>query len=130
MPDLNLVAVFVASAAAFVLSGFYYAILGNQLATVTESAYADESARPWQLGAELARCLVLVTVVAGLASAIGTDGWVDGLLLGLVLWVGFPLVLWTGAIVHERTPLKLAAIHGGDWLVKLPVIAVIVSAWR
>jgi hypothetical protein len=30
---------------------------------------------------------------------------------------------------HERTPWKLAAIHAGDWLIKLLVVTVIVSAW-
>ena len=40
-------------------------------------------------------------------------------LRGLALWVGFPLVLWTGAVVHEDTPVRLAALHGGDWLLKL-----------
>ncbi len=130
MPDLNLVPIFIASAVTFVLGGFYYAILADQLASVSEATAADQPARSWQLGAELLRCIVLVVVVAGLASAIGTDRWHEGLWLGLALWVGFPLVLWTGAMVHERTPLKLAAIHGGDWLIKLPVIAIIVSVWR
>ncbi len=128
MLDVDLIAIFVASVVAFVLGGFYYTILAGQLATVSESA--GGSMKPWQLGAEIVRCIVLATVVACLASMIGTDGWQDGLGLGLLLWVGFPLVLWIGAIVHERTPLKLAAIHGGDWLIKLPVIAVIVSAWN
>ena len=68
-------------------------------------------------------------MIAGLASATGTDTWTDGVLLGLALWVGFPLVLWIGAVIHESTPLKLAAIHAGDWLVKLPLVAVIVSIW-
>lgn len=130
MPDLNLVPIFIATAVTFVLGGFYYAILADQLASVSEAAAAEQPARPWQLGAELLRCIVLVVVVAGIASAVGTDRWQEGLWLGLALWVGFPLVLWTGAMVHERTPLKLAAIHGGDWLFKLPVIAIIVSVWR
>jgi hypothetical protein len=29
----------------------------------------------------------------------------------------------------EKVPPKLAAIHAGDWLLKLLVIAVIVSVW-
>jgi hypothetical protein len=33
-------------------------------------------------------------------------------------------------VIHENTPWKLAAIHAGDWLVKLLVVAVIVSVWR
>ena len=58
------------------------------------------------------------------------DAWTSGLVLGAVLWIGFPLVLWTGPIVHERTPVKLAVIHAGDWLVKLLVIGLIVSTWQ
>jgi hypothetical protein len=49
-----------------------------------------------------------------------------GALLGLVLWVGFPLVLWTGAVIHEATPVRLAALHAGDWLLKLLLIGVVV----
>ncbi|MPZ92517.1 MAG: DUF1761 family protein [Actinobacteria bacterium] len=50
--------------------------------------------------------------------------------LGFALWIGFPIVLWAGAIMHEKVPSKLAAIPAGDWLLKLLVIAVIVSVWR
>jgi hypothetical protein len=93
------------------------------------SAAAAEGDRPpaWKVGAELVRCLVLASVMAGLASQGDIDRWAGGLALGLALWAGFPLVLWTGAMLHERTPWKLAAIHGGDWLVKLPVVGVIVA---
>ena len=69
-------------------------------------------------------------VVAGLASQGGIDDWTGGLLLGLALWIGFPLVLWTGAMIWENTPSRLAAVHGGDWLVKLLVVGVIVSVWQ
>jgi hypothetical protein len=50
-------------------------------------------------------------------------------LLGLFLWIGFPLVLWTGAMIWENTLWRLAAIHG-DWLGKLLVVALIVSVWQ
>jgi hypothetical protein len=39
-------------------------------------------------------------------------------------------VLLTGSVIHENVPWKLAAIHAGDWLVKLVVVTVIVSLWR
>ena len=74
--------------------------------------------------------MVVAAVVAGLARQGKIDPWTGGLLLGLALWMGFPFVLWTGAISWENTPRMLAAIHAGDWLVKLLVIAVIVSVWR
>ena len=127
MPDVDVLAVLAATVAAFVLGGAYYAVLGEQLATVSEAAAAGEQAPPWVLGVELLRCLVLAAVVAGLASQGEIDEVAGGLALGLALWVGFPGVLWTGAVIHENAPLKLAAIHAGDWLVKLLVVAAIVA---
>lgn len=130
MPDVDVLAVLVATVAAFALGATYYGVLGERLVTVSEAAAAGGQPPPWTIAAELARCLVLVVVVAGLASRAEVHEWTGGLALGMALWIGFPLVLWTGAIVHEGTPWRLAAIHAGDWLVKLLVVAVIVSVWQ
>ena len=81
-------------------------VLGRQLAEVSEAAAAAEQPPPWKIGVELLRCLVLATVVAGLAAQGEIDEWTGGLLLGLALWIGFPLVLWTGALIHENTPME------------------------
>jgi hypothetical protein len=129
MPEVEPLAVLVATAAAFLAGGAYYAVLGDRLARVSEAAAAaaGQQPEPWRLGVELLRCLVLAAVVAGLAVQGRIDEWAGGLALGLALWVGFPFVLWTGAMLHERTPFGLAAIHGGDWLVKLPLVGVLVA---
>jgi hypothetical protein len=71
---------------------------------------------------------VLVCVVAWLASEAGIDDLAGGLALGAALFAGFPLVLWVGAVVHEKTPVGKAVLHAGDWLVKLLAIGAIVSA--
>ncbi len=109
------------------LSGAYYAALGDQLARVSAT---DAQMPPWKVGVELARNLVLAAVVAGLAVRGDIDEWTGGLLLGVALWLAFPLVLWTGALIHESTPVRLAAIHAGDWLLKLLAVAVLVSVWQ
>jgi hypothetical protein len=127
MPDVDAPAVLAATVLGFVLSGAYYAVLGERLARVSAAA---GSMPPWKVAAELLRNLVLAAVVAGLAARGEIDEWTGGLLLGLALWIGFPLVLWTGALIHENTPIRLAAIHAGDWLVKLLAIAVLVSVWQ
>jgi Protein of unknown function (DUF1761) len=129
MPDISVVAVLAATVAGLVLSGAWYAALGARLATAS-GATAAGSMPPWKVGVELVRNLVLATVLAGLASRGDIDGAGGGVLLGLALWIAFPVVLWTGAIIHEGTPWRLAAIHGGDWLLKLVLLAAMVSAWH
>ena len=129
MPDVEILAVAAAAVAAFAIGGTYYTVFGEQLAGASAAA-AGEPPPPWVLAAELGRCLVLALVVAGLASQGEIDELAGGLALGLALWIGFPLVLWTGAVIHENTPWRLAAIHAGDWLLKLLVVGVLVSVWQ
>jgi hypothetical protein len=130
MPEVNWLAAVVATVVVFVLGSTYYAVLGAQLAEVSDAAARGERPPPWKLAVELARSLILAAVVAGLARKGEIDQWTGGLLLGLALWIGFPFLLWTGAMIWENTSWKLAAIHAGDWLVKLLVVAVIMSVWR
>ena len=78
---------------------------------------------------ELPRNLVVSSVVGGLAAAAAVDTLGAGLLLGVALWVGFPLVLWAGAVAHEGTPVWQAALHAGDWLLKLVAVSAVVAAW-
>jgi len=126
MPDLNLLAVLVSGVVVLVIGGVYYGLLGSLLAPV------QDDARPgWQVPVvELARGLVLAAVVAGLAAYAGIGTTAGGLALGLVLWVGFPAVLWTGAVFHERVPVRQAVVHAGDWLAKLLVLGVIAAVWQ
>ncbi len=79
---------------------------------------------------ELVRSLVVAVTVAALAAGLGLDGLTQALLLGLALWVAFPVVLLLGSVIHERVPPLLAAIHSGDWLLKLAAVASIVTVWR
>jgi amino acid permease len=126
MPEIDALALLAATVAAFAIGGAYYAAFGDRLAEVSEAAAAAEPP-PWTIAVEIGRCFLLSLVVVGLASQGEIDELSGGLLLGAALWIGFPFVLWTGAVVHERAPLALAVIHGGDWLLKLLAVAVIAS---
>lgn len=131
MNDVNLVAVAVSAIVVFVVSSVYYIGFTSQMAAL-HPAYADPAAqRPpaWKIGVELIRNVVLASVIAWLAEGLDVTEWREGVALGAALWVGFPIVLWTGSVMWERVPGKLAAIHAGDWLLKLVIIAVIVSIW-
>ncbi|MEU1735168.1 DUF1761 domain-containing protein [Streptosporangium sp. NPDC020145] len=126
-----MISVIAASIVAFVLSSTYYALL-----TPTEKRLLGERAPdrgdrppPLKILLELVRGLVVAAVIAGLARYAGlTDVW-STVVLGLVLWAGFPAVLLTGSMMWERTPAVTAALHAGDWLVKILVISAIVGAW-
>jgi Protein of unknown function (DUF1761) len=50
--------------------------------------------------------------------------------LGFWLWFGFVFMILVGAVAWDNVPWKLTAIHAGDWLVKLPLMAVILAAWH
>lgn len=125
MPDVSLLAVAVGTVAAFLIGFVYYGVVG--VPGGSGAGRAEVPARPlWLLPiVELARNLVLAAVVVGVAAAADVSSAGGGLLLGLVLWLGFPLVLWTGAMFHDGVPLRTALVHGGDWLLKLLAIGLV-----
>jgi hypothetical protein len=135
MTEINVWAVGLAAVAGFVAAFGYYAALGGQLVAVGSTtahggAAVDDRQAAWVPLFELIKHLLLAAVVAGLVVAIDIATWSDALVLGLALWVGFPVVLLAGSVVHEKVPWRLAAIHAGDWFLKLLLVALIVGAWR
>lgn len=43
----------------------------------------------------------------------------------MLAWGAFPATLMIGSVVHDGVPVALAAIHAGDWLIKLVVVATV-----
>lgn len=125
---MNVLAIAVAAVAAFAASGAWYGVLDKQLKNLSPAVEPKPMAMV--VPVELARNLVLAIVLAGLVTAVDIEGLPGALLLGVVLWVGFPVVLLSGSVFHENVPWKLAALHAGDWLVKLLVISAIIGLWR
>jgi len=69
-------------------------------------------------------------VFARFVVQLGVVDWRGAVQLGVWLWFGFVFMILVGAVVWDNVPWKLTAIHAGDWLVKLPLMAVILSVWR
>ena len=124
----RLLPVLAAAIAAFLLSGLYYGLLGAQLVKLS-AAYAGARPSPSRTAAvELVRNLVLATMLDWLVR--NTDVHLDAaLLLALALWTAFPVVLLAGSVFHEHVPARLAAIHAGDWLLKLLLITAVLTIW-
>lgn len=123
-------AVGLAAGAAVAASAAWYAAFGKRLARL-DGAYAEGSPTPaWVMPVELARSTAVAAAVAALSHRTRAHGPVGAAKLGLGLWGAFPVVLLTGSVVHEKVPWQQAAIHGGDWLVKLLLISTLVTPLR
>jgi hypothetical protein len=125
------VAVAVATLAAFLASSVYYvAATPLERRTLGDRAPDRGRPRPDRVLSELLRTVVVAAAFAWIAGQAHRDTVVGGLPLALVLWLGFPAAILAGSVTWEKVPPVTAAIHAGDWLVKLVLIAAIVGAVR
>ena len=128
MIEGNYLAIIVAAVAAFLAAGGYYAALGKQVVKFS-SAPAGHAALAAGSRARQASPLSPPSS-PDLPQASESPHGQPRCFLGLALWIGFPVILLLGSVVHEKVPWRLAALHAGDWLVKLLLIAVIVGIWE
>src|SRR6266852_6962898 len=132
MLKINYWAVVVAALAAFLMSSLYYSplLLGNVWLAVDPGSVAGTTPSIGRVLGEIVRTLVITFVVARLIALLRGSDWKGVVRLALWLWFGFSGMMWVGAIMWEKTPWQVAAIHSGDWLLKTILIAVIVGIWR
>jgi Protein of unknown function (DUF1761) len=121
------VRILLAVVAAFVISSVWYVAFSGLLARLSPAYAGGGKTSPWVPVFELIRSVVLAVVVAIGTDRLGVDGAGPLVLAALVTWIGFPVVLLSGSVLHERVPWRLAAIHSGDWLLKLVAVALIVG---
>ncbi|HEY6222535.1 MAG TPA: DUF1761 domain-containing protein [Gemmatimonadales bacterium] len=136
MVHVNYVAVLVAAVVVFVLGWLWYSPLlffkpWMRLRGLDPEAAMKNAKMPvGKLVIEFARCLLLAYVIAGLVALLDIHSAFIAIHSGLFLWLGFPVVLLVGSVIWDNVPWKVAAIHAGDWLVKLVTIPLIVCAMR
>lgn len=96
------------------------------------AAFAEvmQKRQPWKMLVVIVQSLILALVLAYFIGLIGGVNWMSAVRVGLLLWIGLSAVQWLGSIMWENVPVKMAAIHASDWLVKLVLIAGIVGVWR
>ena len=133
---MNYLHVFVAAVVVFVLGWLWYSPLlfykpWMRLRGLDPvAAMAGAKMPTGKLLVELTRCLVLAYVIARFVTLLGITSWMAAVHFGFLLWIGFPVILLAGSVLWDNVPWKVAAIHGGDWLVKLLVIPIIVTLWH
>ncbi|MEP7178795.1 MAG: DUF1761 domain-containing protein [Pseudonocardiales bacterium] len=117
-----------AAVVAFVFSSVYYAAVTPLERRAVGDAALDRG-RPtaWKVLTELLRTAIVASAFACIAHRAGDLGISHAIVLALIIWVGFPLVLLTGSVIWEKVHPATAAMHAGDWVLKLLLIAIIVG---
>lgn len=130
MIRVNLIAVAVLTLIAFIASSIYYssALFGQRFLELS-GAGASSQPSPTKALLEIFRTFVLAYVIARLVAGTNSVSWKGSLRLGLMLWVGFPVILLSGSVLWQNVPWQLAAIHAGDWLMKLLLIPIGIELW-
>jgi hypothetical protein len=131
---MNYLAIAVTTVAAFVASSVWYVVFGKQrmqLLGNDPGATADmRKVQPWKMLGEIVRSFIVAYVLARFVVLLGIVDWKGAVRLGLWVWFGFPFMILVGSVVWDRRPWKLAAIHAGDWLVKILLMAIMLAVWR
>jgi hypothetical protein len=129
MQELNYLAAVVTAVAAFVASAVWYTLFANPMVNLSNTGPAESGTPIWTMLFVIAQSLVVALMVTYFVSRLGITIFAGAAGLGTLVWI-FPAAILSGSVVHEGVPLALAAIHAGDWLVKLLLIAAIVGVWR
>ena len=119
------IGILIATAVAFVISFAFYAV-APAASPSGDTPEASTQPRWWQILIELLRSALVASLIAGLMGAAEWHGPLPGLLLGLALSV-LPIVLLTGSVIWEQVPVRAAATHTIDWIIKLAAIGTIVG---
>src|SRR4051812_45579230 len=120
---INYPAVVVAGLTAFVFSLVWYStVLFGSIWIETKGAQAT-AMPPWKLFVAPLRELITAWLLAWLIGRLGIDHWKRAANLALILWAAFYVVQLAGAVIWDGMPPALGAVHAGDWLVKMLVMA-------
>jgi hypothetical protein len=135
MLRINYWPVVVAAVAAFVVGAVWYSplLFGKaymMLRGLNPAAMANMRPPAGEMLGEFVRYLVVAYVLARFVVLLGVGDWKGAVQLGLWVWIGFQAMLLMGAVLHEKMPWMLYAIHAGDALVKTLLMTVILGVWR
>ncbi len=128
---VNYLAVVVAAVAAVVIGIVYYGVagLGDRLARLVGSTPVGRPG-PAQLGIGVVVALVNAWVLALLSLNLGGSSLTDGIVLGVLAWLGFMATLSGAQVAFQGRPWNAWLITNVHDVVVQVVVAAIVTLWR
>lgn len=127
---VNLLAVLAAGLVAFCFSLVWYSPLLFGWVWTGASGEAATAMPVWKMLVAPLRELISAFVLAWLIAHLGITNWKGAAGIALGLWFAFYVVQLAGAVIWDGMAPALGAVHAGDWLGKMLIMALIVNAWR
>jgi uncharacterized RDD family membrane protein YckC len=130
---VNYLAVIVAAVVALVIGFAYYAAqtLGKRWMAYLGTTQAElGNPGPISMATGVVASLVNAWVLAVLALSLGGKTLTDGVILGLLCWLGFMATITAAQISFEKKPWGLWLLNNVHNVIVQVVMAGIVTAWR
>lgn len=134
---INYWAVIVAALVTFFLGGLWYSPAMFEEVWMTANGYSEEQVKQMQsalgaagFGSAFLAYLLMAAVFAMLAAAFGVKSIGGGLLLGVLIWLGFVATTGLTVTLFSIRPLTTWLIDAAYQLVFLLVTGAILGLWR
>jgi hypothetical protein len=129
LSNINFVAVLVAGIAHMVIGLIWFmpGFFGKQWTQLTKQEM--KPARQW-IAAGIIGHQVMALVLAVVVYLANATTTFEGVVVGMLLWIGFVVPLEIGELIWEKIPFKLFAIRIGNHLVGLSVSGFILATGR
>jgi hypothetical protein len=127
--NLNWLAVLVAWVVHVVISLAWYQPVFFGKAWVKLSGKEMKPAKQWIPVGFLAHLVAVVALAVIINLANATTAW-EGILLGLLVSIGFIGAILAGELVWEKIPFRLFLIRVGDQILTLSLAGVILALWK
>jgi hypothetical protein len=129
LSNLNFAAVFVAGIAHMVIGLIWFMprLFGKQWTELTKQEM--KPARKWMATGFIGH-MVMATVMAIVVYLANATTIFEGVVVGMLLWIGFVVTLEIGELIWEKIPFKLFAIRIGNHFVGFSVAGLILAVWR
>lgn len=129
---VNYLAVIVAAIVAVAIGFVWFSpqVLGRRWAAYTGQAPAEQRPAPMTIVVGVVSALVNAWVLAVLALNLGGKSVTDGVLLGIIAWLGFVATVTAADVAFGKKPWGLWAVNNGHHVIVQAVMGAIVTAWR
>ena len=131
--DVNYIAVVVAAVAGMVIGAVYFmpAVAGNAWMKAIGKTPEDFTGgnQPVLYALAAVFTLLMATLLAAVIGWADAGTLTDGVLVGLLLWLGFAVPVVGLTFMFELRPLANHVITGANYLITFVVMGAIIGAW-